>query len=266
MFCDVSITTIFFILRRTQLFGSVRPQPLQLSMHSSGEKDVRLVQVEGRVYRKAKTFSSSTPRTPAPAVSLQQADDEPACTVSRSRPTVIAETPRRAAPVPSAPVSRSSPGASSVAPPGFQQAPKPQQRPTADVHTLYTYGYGGSGSVDDLRTYIADGACVVDIRLNPTSQLESWRRDSLERALGERYSWCRLLRNTAYHTGGNIKIADMDGGLGVLMPMLTNGPVVILFGCAGHQKCHRRTVAEEAQKRFGLAIVHLKQGQQLPRL
>lgn len=125
---------------------------------------------------------------------------------------------------------------------------------------LYTYGYQG-GSLEDLRHYIAAGALILDTRLVPTSPNPLWRRASLERALGERYRWCKALGNVHFRSGGPVQLLDPEAGLMLLAGLIRESPVILLCACRAWQSCHRRVVAELAQDALpGLQVTHLAPG------
>lgn len=128
---------------------------------------------------------------------------------------------------------------------------------------LYTYGYQG-GSLEDLRDYASAGALTLDTRLVPTSPNPLWRRASLERALGDRYRWCKALGNIHFRSGGPVQLHDPEVGLETLGELIYQSPVVLLCACRAWQSCHRRVVAEIAQVAFpGLRVIHLAPGDAL---
>jgi uncharacterized protein (DUF488 family) len=130
-------------------------------------------------------------------------------------------------------------------------------------HTLYTYGYTG-GSIEDLRSYTAAGAVIVDTRYSPNSRAPQWRKEALEAVLGPAcYQWVHSLGNRNYRSGGPISIVDLAHGLRILERLLKDGPVVLLCGCAEADGCHRKVVAEAAEKRLGCRVHHLAAGERL---
>lgn len=132
------------------------------------------------------------------------------------------------------------------------------------TRTLHTYGYQG-GSVEDLQTYAAAGALIVDVRLSPRSRVPQWRGPALRAALGRRYVGLPSLGNLNYRSGGPIAIATPEEGLSDLATLAAEYPVVLLCRCPDPETCHRSTVAQMAQD-AGICgeAVHLRPGDPLP--
>ncbi len=125
---------------------------------------------------------------------------------------------------------------------------------------LYTMGYLHGSSKRTLAELIAVRTPLVDIRTSPRSKRVEWTQEMLVQERGLLYYHLPDLGNDNYLARGSapIKIHDMDRGLASLEPLLsTYGRVCILCACKCVTSCHRLVVAREAQKRFGVTIVHL---------
>jgi uncharacterized protein (DUF488 family) len=99
-----------------------------------------------------------------------------------------------------------------------------RQRPT-----IYTAGYNAPGWTPQLLCAEAErlGALVVDVRLFPRSQRAEWAGAALEQVLGERYLHVPELGNRAYRSRGQIEIADPEGGVARVAPLLVERSVIL---------------------------------------
>jgi uncharacterized protein (DUF488 family) len=131
--------------------------------------------------------------------------------------------------------------------------------------TLYTFGYQSTKAariVADLQ-HIQRPFPFVDVRFNPDDGTWQWKREYLRQQSGMRYHWIKNLGNSKYQASMQsaepiIEIADMDMGLEELAVILEqHGRAAIFCACADRKRCHRMTVAQEAQARLGVHIVHL---------
>ena len=125
---------------------------------------------------------------------------------------------------------------------------------------LYTMGYLHGSSTRTLVELIAVRTPLVDIRTSPRSKRVKWTQEMLVQERGLLYYHLPDLGNDNYLARGNasIKIHDMDRGLALLEPLLsTYGRICILCACVSVASCHRLVVACEAERRFGVSIVHL---------
>jgi hypothetical protein len=126
------------------------------------------------------------------------------------------------------------------------------------MHPLFTFGYL-AGTPADLERWAAEGALILDIRINPTSRNPLWRQPALQRRLGEAYRWCPELGNPNYRSGGAPALADEAAGMAVLERLVEEQPVVLLCACRDWHVCHRRLAAEAFQTRHPEAeVVHLE--------
>jgi uncharacterized protein (DUF488 family) len=126
--------------------------------------------------------------------------------------------------------------------------------------TIYTAGYAAAGwTPAGLRAEAERlGALVVDVRLFPRSQRAEWSKEALERELGERYVHVPEMGNRNYRSrGGPIEIADPEGGVARVAPLLVEGSVILLCRCPQVETCHRRVVAALVQAATEAPIVHL---------
>jgi hypothetical protein len=126
-------------------------------------------------------------------------------------------------------------------------------------HVIYTAGYSAWPSAGALDAKVAElGAMLIDTRYVPWSRNPAYTRDALAKALGPAYLWCQALGNTAYKDGGPIQLADPEGALPVLAPILAERPVILLCQCVDVQQCHRKVAAEFIAERLGGEVVHLE--------
>jgi uncharacterized protein (DUF488 family) len=131
-----------------------------------------------------------------------------------------------------------------------------RQRPT-----IYTAGYAAPGwTPEGLRAEaVRLGALVVDVRLFPRSQRAGWAGAALEPVLGEHYVHVPELGNRNYRSrGGPIQIADPQGGVARVAPLLVERSVILLCRCPQVETCHRRIVAALVQAAMEAPIVHLE--------
>jgi uncharacterized protein (DUF488 family) len=126
--------------------------------------------------------------------------------------------------------------------------------------TIYTAGYAAPGwTPAGLRAEAERlGALVVDVRLFPRSQRAEWDQVALERELGDSYLHVPELGNRAYRSRGQIEIADPEGGVARVAPLLVERSVILLCQCAQVASCHRRIVAALVQAAMEAPIVHLE--------
>lgn len=123
---------------------------------------------------------------------------------------------------------------------------------------IFTLGYGGwtpptlKGVVEERR------AALIDIRYRRASALAQWREPALRALLGDRYWPLAALGNVNYK-GGEMLIADLDGGIRAVQRVLASGTNAILMcGCPGPaEQCHRSVVASACAEELGMLVEHL---------
>lgn len=126
-----------------------------------------------------------------------------------------------------------------------------------DMHTLYTVGYAGL-KADDLDDWAAaNGALVIDTRMNPYSPRPEWMKAKLAKLLGDNYRHVPELGNVNYKNGGEIAIKDTAVGYRIILEALAVRQVVLLCGCKDVETCHRKYIAEQIEASTGDAAVHL---------
>ena len=82
---------------------------------------------------------------------------------------------------------------------------------------IYTTGY--YGHQPEALKALAESldATVVDIRFMPASRVPGWRKQALQKLLGDRYLWVQAFGNIHYNDGQPIQIADMAAGVKALV-------------------------------------------------
>lgn len=146
---------------------------------------------------------------------------------------------------------------------------------------LFTIGYGGAAGRklwDHLQA--ANIRRLIDVRLNPWSDSDEFKRDGLTRAAknhGIHYEHWSGLGNPFHPKRiGHIELQESmrlfrshilkgqeRGALASLISTLKapgekDGFAVLLCGCSNYQRCHRLVIAEEVEKRIqGLEVEHL---------
>ena len=108
---------------------------------------------------------------------------------------------------------------------------------------IYTTGYYGH-QPEALKSLAATlDATVVDIRFMPASRVPGWRKQALQKLLGERYLWVQAFGNIHYNDGQPIQIADMAAGVKALIKQGRRN-YILLCGCRDAHTCHRSVVGE----------------------
>jgi hypothetical protein len=127
---------------------------------------------------------------------------------------------------------------------------------------LFTFGYSGLCSADDLRRFLAGARIdtIIDVRLRP------WGRSPfngpvpsrfLIESVGPAYRWDQRLGNLGYKRG-TIEIADIAAVADIVDELRAGRSVALLCVCAKPESCHRLVLAEEALRRLpGLRVRHL---------
>jgi hypothetical protein len=131
--------------------------------------------------------------------------------------------------------------------------------------TLYTFGYLSARAERIFQELIAVRTPIVDIRFSPDSRNPHWKQDAIAARPGIIYHHIQELGNELYKqaltgqfTEPHIQIADIDTGLTRLEAILQEHKRAAIFcACSSKTKCHRLTVATEAQARLSVQIIHL---------
>jgi len=108
---------------------------------------------------------------------------------------------------------------------------------------IYTTGYYGHQPEALKALAAALDATVVDIRFMPASRVPGWRKQALQKLLGERYLWVQAFGNIHYNDGQPIQIADMAAGVKALIRHGQRN-YILLCGCRDAHTCHRSVVGE----------------------
>jgi hypothetical protein len=115
------------------------------------------------------------------------------------------------------------------------------------LSSFYTTGYTGK-RVEDLPALLDfHDAVLADIRFAPHSRHLQWRKDYLKILLKDRYRHVPALGNRNYKTGGTIQIHNPEIGIRLIESWETN--VILLCACADLEKCHRRIVKADLERR-----------------
>jgi Protein of unknown function, DUF488. len=111
---------------------------------------------------------------------------------------------------------------------------------------IFTTGYTGK-AVEQLPALLDFyEAVLADIRFAPTSRHLEWRKTYLALLLKNRYRHVPALGNRLYKSDG-VQIHNMELGIRLVESWNTN--VILLCACAELEKCHRRLVKDEFEKR-----------------
>ena len=127
---------------------------------------------------------------------------------------------------------------------------------------LYTIGYGGMGSADDLIDLVEElNATIYDVRLKTRAYLGCFNGASLKSKLGDDgYRHAEGLGNLNYKSGTEVNLQDPEPWLKEIQMRLENDQNIILIcSCKDVGVCHRRGIAEELEKRTGNVAVHFRQ-------
>ncbi|MDX1934775.1 MAG: DUF488 domain-containing protein [Capsulimonadales bacterium] len=137
----------------------------------------------------------------------------------------------------------------------YRLAGGPKPSPRMAPRIVYLTGYGNRPVGDLFESIKSVRGWLVDIRHWPHSKLrEEFDRSALRSLFQSRYTHLPELGNTAKSNPagiGDIRIADMDGGIARIDQMLKNGrtPVVLMCACGRPDGCHRSVVGAEMMSR-----------------
>ena len=114
------------------------------------------------------------------------------------------------------------------------------------MQKIFTTGYAEK-SVEKLPLLLdKKEAVLADIRFVPHSKDLEWRKIYLSMLLGKRYHHVSALGNRMSQTD-KIQIHNMELGIRLIESWKVN--VVLMCGCADFEKCHRRVIKNEFEKR-----------------
>ncbi len=115
------------------------------------------------------------------------------------------------------------------------------------TNRLIPFGYNAPNAAQRLTALMDDDPerWIIDIRKQPWSHDERWRKDALRATWGMRYQWLGAwLGNVNYNNDGPIRLVDERGGLARLENILKHRSVVMLCACKDYWTCHRHTVVD----------------------
>ena len=111
---------------------------------------------------------------------------------------------------------------------------------------IFTTGYTAK-DINDLRPLLdALDALLIDIRFAPYSQVLQWRQIYLKVLLGSKYLHISNLGNRTFKEE---KITIQNLGLGLETVFSLNKNVLLMCVCETAEKCHRRVITAELNKR-----------------
>jgi len=114
------------------------------------------------------------------------------------------------------------------------------------MQNIFTTGYTAK-DINDLRPLLdALDALLVDIRFAPVSQVLQWRQIYLKVLLGSKYLHIPNLGNRTFKEE---KITIQNLGLGLETVFSLNKNVLLMCVCETAEKCHRRVITAELNKR-----------------
>ncbi len=114
------------------------------------------------------------------------------------------------------------------------------------MQKIFTTGYTAK-DINDLRPMLdALNAVLVDIRFAPYSQVLQWRQIYLKVLLGSKYLHIPNLGNRTFKEE---KITIQNLGLGLETVFSLNKNVLLMCVCETAEKCHRRVITAELNKR-----------------
>ncbi len=114
------------------------------------------------------------------------------------------------------------------------------------MQKIFTTGYTAK-DINDLRPMLdALNALLIDIRFAPYSQVLQWRQIYLKVLLGSKYLHIPNLGNRTFKEE---KITIQNLGLGLETVFSLNKNVLLMCVCETAEKCHRRVITAELNKR-----------------
>jgi hypothetical protein len=135
------------------------------------------------------------------------------------------------------------------------------------VNKLYTIGYQGLRGVYQLLNFAVPlDADIIDIRFTPYSKNEEWTQATLLNRLCDlqfgglkpRYVHIKELGNVNYKGDGPIELLHAEFGMARLEERLKQKPCILLCRCPEVNQCHRKVVADLAERWWGIKVEHLR--------
>jgi hypothetical protein len=125
---------------------------------------------------------------------------------------------------------------------------------TTRKHPLYDLGYNDLKKAEELAQIAeALGAIVADIRFMPHTRNPEFSQKHLREILGESYVHVGALGNANYKGTGGIQLENVESGMMILNGLLWKRPIILICACWKRSECHRVYVADEYEKRYGVA-------------
>ena len=134
----------------------------------------------------------------------------------------------------------------------------------AEMHTLYTIGYGGSTPEKVAARLHEHGIDVLlDVRAMPRTRIPCFSKNQLSRFMLEQgiaYSHVEALGNLNRNAGPGapVVLVNEDHGLHTLRADLEERPVAIMCAEKSHVGCHRQYIVYKMQDQIpSLVVEHL---------
>jgi hypothetical protein len=123
--------------------------------------------------------------------------------------------------------------------------------------SLATFGYGNKRATWELEAAMDFNprGYIVDTRTTPYCEWDAqWIRHNLEKKYGKRYIWKgNILGNVNYNRPeAGIQVAHLDTGVEWLIRLMEKGYTpILLCGCGGLLKCHRKVIFDAVCAQLG---------------
>ena len=131
----------------------------------------------------------------------------------------------------------------------------------AEMHTLYTIGYGGSTPEKVAARLHEQGIDVLlDVRAMPRTRIPGFSKNQLSRFMLEQgitYSHVEALGNLNRNAGPDapVVLVNEEHGLQILRGALGDHPVAIMCAEKSHVGCHRHDIAYKMQDQIPSLVV-----------
>ena len=128
-----------------------------------------------------------------------------------------------------------------------------------DLGKLYTAGYKNWFDEDFYNKVKELDAYVIDVRLVPYAFFPYWKKEYIQKALGDKYIHIKELGNKNYHNSKlPIEISDISK-LSIVKQMLSEGKTCILLcACKDCDTCHRKILADTLCSELDITFLDLK--------
>lgn len=124
---------------------------------------------------------------------------------------------------------------------------------------LYTIGYN-SWTFRDFTQKVKDlSAMVIDVRFLPASYSPFWKKNHLDKSLGNNYIHLPELGNKNFNSPEKqIEIVDIESGTKKVIGYMELGiNCILLCACEDVEKCHRKIISRYIQEKIGCELFNL---------